>query len=109
MTGFDTFEDFEADNSAITMFDDDGNEVRYQILATKDDSVGAGGCMFMLAEEVFDTPDEDLAAEVLIFKCVAESQEDDEMIFELVEDDHEDFDKAFLLFKDDLEALGIEY
>ena len=104
MTGFDSFEDEGYDSeSAITMFDEEGNEINYHMLATKEDS----GCLFMLAEELLE---EDVA-EVLIFKCKAEdlNSEDEEMIFELVDVDHEDFEKAFELFKSDFDEMGIEY
>ena len=96
MTGFEDFED-----SAISMFDENGNETGYHMLATKRD----GDSLYMLAEE--DSP-VSKDAEVLIFKCVSES-EPDEMIFELVDEGHESFELAFTLFKEDFDSLGIKY
>ena len=103
MTRFDSSESFDdaVNNAAISMFDEEGNEAGYHILATKRD----GDCLYMLAES--DEID-DLEAEVLIFKCIAEG-EPDEMIFELVDEEHESFEPAFSLFKEDLDKLEIEY
>lgn len=104
---FDEPFDLENDDSAITMFDDEGNETKYNVLSSRE----AGDCMYLLVEEVINLPedqdeDEELTAEVLHFKCI--SSGDEEMVFELVDEEHEDFDKVFALFKDDYEALGIE-
>jgi putative Holliday junction resolvase len=116
MTDFDAFEDdgfdaygfdahgFNAYDSAITMFDEDGNEIRYQMLASKK----VLGNLYMLTEEILDDPADDAVAEVLIFKSIADSETDDEMVFELVDEDHDDFDKAFALFKDDFARFDIE-
>lgn len=117
MTGFDAFNeagfgsDFDPDDSAISMFDEDGNEAGYHVLVTKKD----GDCLFMLMEE--ELPDdtvEELVAEVLIFKCIsgggsASSPDPEEMIFELVDEDHPSFERAFSLFKEDFDSIGIEY
>jgi len=81
------------DDKTIVMYDEEGNESSYQILATKKD----GDCLYMLAEEESD---------VLIFKCIEEAED---MVFELVDEDHESFDLAFSLFKEDLDDLGVEY
>lgn len=94
------------ENSAITMFDDEGNKTEFNVLATKEDE----GCLYLLVAENADEPDEEggdeAVIEVLHFKCV--SSEDEEMVFELVDEEHEDFDKLLTLFKDDYEAFGIE-
>jgi len=114
MMEFDDSEAFEMENSVISMVDEDGNEIGYHMLATQKD----GDCLYMLVEEA--VPEEgsqagELVAEVLIFKCVVEDQENpedpsvDEMVFELVDEDHESFELAFSLFKEDFDALGIEY
>jgi len=101
MTDFDST-DFDSTDTAITMFDDGGNEVHYQLLATKE----AEGCMYMLAEEIIDEKE---SAEVLIFKRVNGIEEDDEdMVFELMDEEHSEFNRAFALFEDDFELLGIE-
>jgi uncharacterized protein YrzB (UPF0473 family) len=97
MTGFEAFEE----DAAISMFDEDGNEAGYHILASKK----RDGSLYMLAEA--DDID-GFESEVLIFKCVAEAKDDD-MVFELVDESHESFDLAFALFKDDLDTMGIEY
>jgi len=121
MNEFEPFEGFDAEGSIISMVDEDGGEVGYHMLATKKD----GDCLYMLVEEALpedaelaledgSRPD-DLVAEVLIFKCVAEGLDDqsdpssDEMLFELVDEEHESFELAFSLFKEDFDALGIEY
>ena len=95
--------DDNANNNIITMSDENGNELEYQMLATVRD----GDTLYMLAEEIIDGSEEPMA-EVLIFKCTAEN-DPDEMIFELVDEEHESFESAFSLFKEDLDALGIEY
>ena len=100
---FDSYSDNDFESSAISMFDEDGNETNYHILATKKD----GDTLYMLAEATIDGSAEPMA-EVIIFKCVAES-ESDEMVFELVDEEHGSFQLAFSLFKEDLDALGIEY
>ena len=102
MTGFDAFEGFNAEDSVISMFDEDGNEAGYHMLATKKD----GDCLYMLAEADAEGASE---SEVLIFKCVADGESADEMVFELVDEEHESFEAAFSLFKEDFDALGIEY
>lgn len=103
MKGFDAFEGFDAtgDDAAISMFDEEGNEAGYHILAAKND----GESLYMLAEA---DENDDQEAEVLIFKCIAEG-DPDEMIFELVDEEHQSFELAFSLFKEDLDNLGIEY
>ena len=90
----------EFEENSITMYDEEGNEVSYGILATKNED----GCIYMLAEEETEGDE----SEVLIFKCVDDG-ESEEMIFELVEEDHEFFERAFDLFKEDFDELGIEY
>jgi putative Holliday junction resolvase len=87
------------DDKEIVMYDEEGNEARFQVLSAKED----GGETYLLAEEVIDDADE---AEVLHFKCVA--SDDDEMVFEIVDEEHEDIEKVIQLFKDDYETLEIE-
>lgn len=95
------FENPESD--FITMFDEDGNEVVFKILITKQ----AEECLYMLVESPLD----DDVSEVIIFRCVEEPSEekDDDMVFELVEEGHKAFKEAMELFKEDFDALGIEY
>jgi len=95
-----SMEEFDPiENSTLSMFDDDDNEIVYQLLADKK----FNGCMYMLTEEIIDSEKE---KEVTIFKCIGDY--DDEMIFELVDEDHEDFESAFALFEGDFKSLGIE-
>lgn len=96
--------EFEED-SIISMFDEDGNEAEYHILATKSETIGGGPseCLYMLAEE-----DSETSSDVMIFKCVTEG-ETEELVFELVDEDHDSFNKALALFKQDLDNLGVEY
>ena len=117
MKDFDAVEGFEEahelEDNAISMVDEDGNEIGYHMLATKKD----GDSIYLLVEE--ELPEdvsqlEEFEAEVLIFKCVEDQKNpadasDDDMIFELVDEDHESFELAFSLFKQDFDALGIEY
>jgi len=92
--------EFDPEDNVISMFDEDGNETDYQILATKEEDDG----LYLLAEvEVSD--DE---SEVLIFKCI-DDDEAEEMIFELVDEEHDSFELALKLFKEDLDAEGINY
>ena len=99
--------DFEPDDNILTMYDEDGNETNYQIISAKE----VNESVYMLVEVAIS---ED-AAEVLIFKCIANDEEnsdnedDDEMIFEVVDEDHESFAEAFELFKDDMDELEIGY
>ena len=100
MTEYEGFED-----AAISMYDEDGNEAAYHILATKQD----GESFYMLAEADCGGA---MESEVLIFKCITgpEGQSElDEMVFELVDESHASLDFAISLFKEDFEALGIEY
>ena len=109
--------EFNDDNKALTMLDEEGNELGYNVLATKEDEAG---CFYMLVEE--DAGEEAIESEVLIFKCTnyanfntaaglddADLEDiDEEMIFEQLDEDHADFERAFDLFKEDFEALGVE-
>ena len=104
MTGFDAFDGFDAEDSAITMLDEDGNEIGYRVLANKKD----GDCLYLLAEEEVEDTGPEAIAEVLIFKCVS-NEEAEEMIFELVDENHDSFDLAFTMFKEDFDAFSIEY
>ena len=81
----------------IVLYNDDGDELPLQILASREDPTG----MYILAVEGDDDD-----AEVAHFKLIP--GDGDDMIFELVDEDHELFDKVFALFKDDYESLGIE-
>ena len=89
--------DFGEMENSILMYDEEGNEILFTILATKE----ANGFVYILAAE-----GEDDDVEVQHFKCVA--TEEDEMIFELVDEEHEDFEKVFALFESDYEELGID-
>ncbi|MCL2398325.1 MAG: hypothetical protein FWC91_01105 [Defluviitaleaceae bacterium] len=108
MTDFESLEGFDAEDSAISMFDEDGTETGYRMLATKRE----GDCLYMLAEEEVEESD-DPVAEVLIFKCITskegEEVNEEELVFELVDEEHESFELAFSLFKEDFDALGIGY
>ena len=93
---------------AITMFDEDGNEVEYNMLAAKKD----GNALYMLVEAELDEEFDE--SEVLIFKCIDKNdpgtnQPDEDMVFELVDENHGSFKHAFELFKEDLDTLGVEY
>jgi len=92
--------EFDPEDNIISMFDEDGNETDYQILATKED----GDTLYLLAETEISEDE----AEVLIFKCIND-EEAEEMIFELIDEEHESFELALSLFKEDLEAEGIIY
>lgn len=112
---FDDPFDFEDEDSAITMFDDEGNETKYNVLASKQVPVEGGVCLYLLVVEADVTEPEDggeAVAEVLHFKCVSAGDvpetEEEEMIFELVDEDHEDFEKVLELFKDDYQSLDID-
>ena len=110
MTDFESLESFDAEDTAISMFDEDGTETGYRMLVTKRE----GDCLYMLAEEELEESD-DPVAEVLIFKCIGkegkegEETNEDELVFELVDEEHESFELAFSLFKEDFDELGIEY
>jgi len=86
------------EDNGISMFDEDGNEINFQVLANKKD----GEDLYLLAEEI-----EEDEEDVLIFKCVGDGS--DEMIFELIDEEHKSFKTALKLFKEDFEALDIEY
>ena len=93
------------DNAIISMFDEENNEIKFEVLATKKDE----GYLYMLAEEA-DINEEQEEAEVLIFKCNTESaeKEPDEMVFELLEEGHESFGMALSLFTEDFDNLDIK-
>ena len=82
------------DNDDIVLYNDDGDEMPLQILASREDPTG----VYVLALE----GEEDVAH----FKLIP--GDEDEMIFELIDDEHEDFEYVFNLFKDDYESLGID-
>ncbi|MCL2371836.1 MAG: Holliday junction resolvase RuvX [Defluviitaleaceae bacterium] len=81
----------------IVLYNEDGDEIALQILASHEDERG----MFVLAAE----GEEDEAAH---FKLIPADGDEDEIIFELVDEEHEDFEHVLKLFKEDYEALGIE-
>jgi len=86
----------ENDDDDIVLYNDDGDELPLQILASREDPTG----MYILAVEGDD--DEEVAH----FKLIP--GDDDDMIFELVDEEHESFQHVFNLFKDDYESLGID-
>ena len=93
-------------NEGIVMYDDQGNEQLFQVLASQE----ADGVMYLLAVAGLpnDAADEDEDAEVLHLKCMnTNGGNDEDMIFEVVDEEHEDFDKVLVLFKADYEALDI--
>jgi len=90
----------EFEENTLTMYDDEGNETRYQVLCTKN----VGDDLYMLAEYIID----DDASEVLLFKCKDDGKSE-EMIFELVDEDHDSFEPALALFKEIFDELEIEY
>jgi len=92
--------EFAPEDNIITMYDEDGNETDYQVLATKEE----GDIIYLLAETEISEDE----AEVLIFKCIND-EEAEEMIFELVDEEHDSFELALNLFKEDLDAEGISY
>jgi len=83
------------DNDDIVLYDEDGEELSLQILASKQDETG----MYVLAAE---GDEEDVA----LFKLTPNG--DEEVIFEMVDEDHDEFQHVFNLFKDDYESLGID-
>lgn len=85
---------FENESNIIVLYNDDGDEVPMEILASRQDNDVA----YILAVEGD-------SSEVLLFKCI---EDDEDTIFELVDDEHEDFDRVFDMFKDDFANLGIE-
>lgn len=97
---FDDLENFDAEDSVISMFDDEGNESAYHMLAAKN----LDGFLYMLAEA---DDEEAEVSEVLIFRCADAEAED--MVFELIDEEHESFETAFSLFKEDMDKHGIEY
>jgi uncharacterized protein YrzB (UPF0473 family) len=101
----DMFQWNEGDDSAITLFDDEGNASHYDVLSSHEHN----GCLYLLvatADAADDEGDsEEEVVEVLHFKCI--TSEDDDMTFELVDEDHEDYPQVQALFKDDYTELGI--
>ena len=87
----------EGDESTIVLYDDEGNEVVMQILASRQE----GDATYVLVVEEGDEN-----SEVMHFKLIEDGDED--TIFEMVDEEHEDFDRVFELFKEDYETLGIE-
>jgi putative Holliday junction resolvase len=87
----------------IVMTDEDGSELSFDVLATKE----SGGVIYMLAVETAPEGGDEAEdeAEILHFKCIA--TEDEEMVFELVEDGHEDFQQVMDLFEAVYEELDI--
>ena len=109
MTEFGNFKnlnkDLNSEETVLSMFDEDGNALKYHVLAIKEEE----NSLYMLAEEgTIEPMREECMADVFIFKRVTEGKEDD-VIFELVDEEHESFGLAFSLFKNDLDTLGIEY
>ena len=95
--------DYESDDNIITMLDEDGDEIEYHILASKQED----NSIYLLAETEVSNDE----AEVIILMCntSGNEDEDEDLMFELLEEDHEAFEQAFELFKEDLDALEIEY
>jgi len=101
------------ENTAITMYGDDGKETNYLVLSAQ---ACEGGGMFLLVQEILsenlgsgDPESEDpeeLSEAVYLFKCVA--TEEDDMVFEPMNGDHKEYEKAAALFRDDFETLGID-
>jgi len=93
------------DDHVLTMVDEEGNELGYNVLATKETENDG---LYMLVEE--DAGEEATESEVLIFKCMNYNDSDQsEMVFEQLDEDHADLETGFELFKEDFEALGIEH
>ena len=95
--GIMTNEPMETGDDDIILYNDAGDEMPLQILASREDPTG----MYILALEGDESD-----PEVAHFKLIPSDDED--VIFELVDEEHEDFDRVFELFKDDYESLGIE-
>ena len=83
------------DNEEVVLINDDGEEMPFSILASKE----VDGEMYILAADEEE-------GDVLHFKCIPADEED--LILELIEEDHEDYKKVFELFSDDYETLGID-
>jgi len=94
----DTKLQIDGDDATITLYDEEGNEVEMQILASRTD----GDATYVL---VVEEDDED--SEVLHFKLIEEGNDED-TIFEMVDEEHEDFERVFELFKEDYKTLGID-
>ncbi len=94
----------EQNEQNITMTDEEGNEIEYQVLSSKE----IEGNTFLMVEEMIpeDTDEEEIFADVLFFKCIATEGED--MVFELVDDEHGEFQAAVEMFRDEFDTLGIE-
>ena len=91
--------DSTGEDAIITLYDEDGNEVEMQVLASRQE----GDSTYLLVVE--EDEDED-SSEVILFKLIEDG--DNDTIFEMVDEEHEDFDRVFELFKEDYAALGIE-
>jgi len=89
--------DNDDEDDDIVLYNDDGDELPLQILASREDPTG----MYILALE----GDED-DAEAAHFKLIP--GEDDDMIFELIDEDHADFNHVVAMFKEDYETFGID-
>jgi hypothetical protein len=95
------------DNS-VTMLDENGRQVKHEILAEKNDSEGV---LYLLVEA---QSDKDAEPEALILKCISdtsndhENDDEEEMLLEHVDETHESFGLALELFADEFDDFGIE-
>ena len=87
----------EGDDSILALYDEDGNEIELQILASR---IHDGTTYVLVVEE-----DEE-NSEVLHFKLIDDGDED--TIFEMVDEEHESFELVLDLFSEDYITLGIE-
>jgi putative Holliday junction resolvase len=83
----------------LSMYDDEGNETQYEVLATQKDE----DTVYWLLAEMTEDGEE---AEVFHCKCVITDGEEMDIIF--IDEEDGDFEKVFNLFKEDYEELGIE-
>jgi len=87
----------DENDSTIVLYDEDGNEIELQILASR---IHDGITYVLVVEE-----DEE-NSEVLHFKLIDDGDED--TIFEMVDEEHESFELVLDLFSEDYISLGIE-
>jgi len=87
----------ENEESVIVLYDEDGDEVKMQVLSSRQNETGT----YVLVVEEGEGD-----AEVLHFKLIEDDADD--TIFELVDEEHAEFDAVLDLFKEDYETLGVE-
>jgi len=106
MNSQEDFNNEENDDSIIKMTDEDGNEIEFELLASRE----LNGVTYVLVAEVLpEDAADDEESEVLIYKCVPDEEDEDMVSFELIDEEHADCDSVYELFNDDFETLGIDF